>query len=186
MSLPLWECGLKYGVWRVPVQHGWSLPLWECGLKYYNSDNSHNHFLSLPLWECGLKFRSTGLRHVNGCHSPCGSVDWNYDYLKTGTLTSVTPLVGVWIEIADRKSLEQIQMSLPLWECGLKSPGFVLIVGANPSLPLWECGLKFVTTFKFVILSRHSPCGSVDWNREVGIILLSVNLSLPLWECGLK
>ena len=163
-----------------------SLPLWECGLKYYNSDNSHNHFLSLPLWECGLKFRSTGLRHVNGCHSPCGSVDWNYDYLKTGTLTSVTPLVGVWIEIADRKSLEQIQMSLPLWECGLKSwsrnnpavrKSVTPLVGvwieitsdryftrSLASLPLWECGLKCL--YKNLNL-HHEP-------------------SLPLWEWGLK
>ena len=33
----------------------------------------------------------------------------------------VTPLVGVWIEIAQRLAFHIMNMSLPLWECGLKS-----------------------------------------------------------------
>ena len=78
-------------------------------------------------------------------------------------------------------------MSLPLWECGLKSLSFsvllcrhrvtpfmgvwieilisVGIVAENgKSLPLWECGLKF------------------DYLEKMP----QVKWSLPLWECGLK
>ena len=33
-----------------------SLPLWECGLKYYFTLNKVRDYKSLPLWECGLKW----------------------------------------------------------------------------------------------------------------------------------
>ena len=33
LSLPLWECGLKYKGYIPPVHLEPSLPLWECGLK---------------------------------------------------------------------------------------------------------------------------------------------------------
>ena len=36
------------------------------------------------------------------------------------------------------------------------------------------------------IAYRHSPCGSVDWNRGVTGIHTSLARSLPLRECGLK
>ena len=55
-------------------------------------------------------------------------------------------------------------LSLPLWECGLKSRVYSDDNIAQLSLPLWECGLK----------SYEYP------------ISLKVIMSLPLWECGLK
>ena len=55
--------------------------------------------LSLPSWECGLKFQ--GLRCL--C-SP----------------DSVTPFVGVWIEIGQPQLQIHFHSSLPSWECGLK------------------------------------------------------------------
>ena len=40
----------------------------------------------------------------------------------------VTPLVGVWIEITNNRHDHRNPLSLPLWECGLKSfsysPGY--------------------------------------------------------------
>ena len=57
LSLPLWECGLKYAILAVQLMTLWSLPLWECGLKSY-------------------------MVMIKGKH------------------IHVTPLVGVWIEIA--------------------------------------------------------------------------------------
>ena len=36
MSLPAWECGLKFSFAIVVVQINGSLPAWECGLKYIN------------------------------------------------------------------------------------------------------------------------------------------------------
>ena len=32
----------------------------------------------------------------------------------------VAPFVGVWIEISDHRSYTSSNVSLPLWECGLK------------------------------------------------------------------
>ena len=57
MSLPLWECGLKFS-WTVRIiAYFLSLPLWECGLKWCISSHPRPHpFWSLPLRECGLKF----------------------------------------------------------------------------------------------------------------------------------
>ena len=54
---------------------------------------------SLPVWECGLKLHS--LR-------------------KEMAVLSVTPCVGVWIEMLEWKYIEPEEASLPVWECGLK------------------------------------------------------------------
>ena len=100
LSLPLWECGLKFVWMNIILKLLQSLPLWECGLKYYlmviickpsvvtplvgvwieipDCPLVPLPTASLPLWECGLKF-------VKFFHSPI--------------VASVTPLVGVWIEI---------------------------------------------------------------------------------------
>ena len=75
--------------------------------------------LSLPLWECGLK---------------------SYDEIVAYENAGVTPLVGVWIEIAWSDWTRMITTSLPLWECGLKYD---------------ECDT-------LACPPSHSPCGSVD------------------------
>ena len=54
----------------------------------------------------------------------------------------VTPFVGVWIEIKHSAGFGQLNMSLTLWECGLKSELDAYRLSAYASLPLWECGLK--------------------------------------------
>ena len=78
MSLPSWECGLKYefidcykgveyvapfvGVWIEIIMYNnmkyeeTSLPSWECGLKYPIYKTFTVVGMSLPSWECGLKF----------------------------------------------------------------------------------------------------------------------------------
>ena len=72
--------------------------------------------------------------------------------------------MGVWIEIFKILPMALAKLSLPLWECGLKSVkmgkltfpcGVTPLVGVwieikdtqktlsyDESLPLWECGLK--------------------------------------------
>ncbi len=56
---------------------------------------------------------------------------------------SVTPCVGVWIEINDGGAREDIPKgSLPAWECGLKSNVRIVTKMHYTSLPAWECGLK--------------------------------------------
>ena len=57
---------------------------------------------------------------------------------------AVTPFVGVWIEIVDDRTGDQITQSLPSWECGLKYQPYLYRSIRNVSLPSWECGLKYV------------------------------------------
>ena len=106
--------------------------------------------MSLPLWECGLKYNC---------------------YLLTHLGTSVTPLVGVWIEIAMLVHTCHNSSSLPLWECGLKCG---IISGVNTaigSLPLWECGLKYII---------HSDC------MICGIVTPLVGVWIEIHQAGRK
>ncbi len=98
-SLPLWERGLKFVVFKAiyelasvaPLVGAWieivvmdvnlytptaSLPLWERGLKFTMDGEVIFDEKSLPLWERGLKFwKSARLSEGLTCRSPCGSVD---------------------------------------------------------------------------------------------------------------
>ena len=93
--------------------------------------------------------------------------------------------MGVWIEISLYVLLLIVIVSLPSWECGLKSeracateiPWSVApFVGVwieickssfvsveIVSLPSWECGLKlYILQSAFSFLTRRSLRGSVD------------------------
>ena len=75
MSLPAWECGLKYGRAERNGSGSVSLPAWECGLK---SRPCHIPFwtgVSLPAWECGLKLEHYSRGMGEASHSLRGSVD---------------------------------------------------------------------------------------------------------------
>ena len=54
----------------------------------------------------------------------------------------VTPLAGVWIEMAGSRQSRRMQESLPLRECGLKLNHRISRYDHAESLPLRECGLK--------------------------------------------
>ena len=136
-----------------------SLPLRECGLKYHNCNYMHQNFCHSP---CGsvdwnshiaIAFLSllshspcgsvdwnqevTNIFWFNTCHSPCGSVDWNFcprllpveELLLSLPLREcglkyqlsmlrpdcfVTPLAGVWIEIACKSSAQLYALVTPL------------------------------------------------------------------------
>ena len=98
MSLPLWECGLKFNCYTNREVPGIVTPLVGVWIEIVIAINLYTFFLSLPLWECGLKciyisensvsfFVTplvgvwieivTGIHPVSSCfgHSPCGSVD---------------------------------------------------------------------------------------------------------------
>ena len=75
----------------------------------------------------------------------------------------VTPLVGVWIEIAISQLIFTYWPVTPLvgvWIEMYRLP-FLCIEG-GASLPLWECGLKYLDFFFSDRVVGHSPCGSVD------------------------
>ena len=54
----------------------------------------------------------------------------------------VTPCVGVWIEIQYTNTVINGIPSLPAWECGLKYISGSYYFADRGSLPAWECGLK--------------------------------------------
>ena len=58
-------------------------------------------------------------------------------------------------------------LSLPAWECGLKSFFKNVMFGAVGSLPAWECGLKYCIFTAISCQQRHSLRGSVDWNPVI-------------------
>ena len=78
---------------------------------------------------------------------------------------NVTPLVGVWIEMTLRLTLNMRAQSLPLWECGLKLVYCVYLSVDNNVTPL--VGVWIEIYFATYLSNLHI-------------------LSLPLWECGLK
>ena len=117
-----------------------SLPLWECGLKCFTPANVKKWLVSLPLWECGLKLCAVVAVAALSRHSPCGSVDWNLLHYMQNASGFVTPLVGVWIEIAWHQNVHFLYLSLPLWECGLKliySSLLYLIRIVTPLVGVW-------------------------------------------------
>ncbi len=166
MSLPAWECGLKYepyncyhtthevtpcvGVWiemmeiASVINATVSLPAWECGLKSPAARICMLNLLSLPAWECGLKWRVKIRNRFKIRHSLRGSVDWNGLTVNSRcNITIVTPCVGVWIEIF---------LGVPS-EC--KSQGHSLRGSVDWNMPETD----------FNRLSwGHSLRGSVDWN----------------------
>ena len=57
---------------------------------------------------------------------------------------------------------------------------------STKSLLMWECGLKPRRPDRRIYTSRHSLCGSVDWNSRAIPPSPSRPKSLLMWECGLK
>ena len=77
-------------------------------------------------------------------------------------ILTVTPLVGVWIEIAVFASIAACNTVTPLVGVWIEI-GIQYAIQQNlPSLPLWECGLKSVSQWYGWYARCHSPCGSVD------------------------
>ena len=87
-----------------------------------------------------------------------------YILLRLPASSPVTPCMGVWIEMSMIAPKDPLNMSLPVWECGLKWYNRQLTLPIYLSLPVWECGLKSV---EYQPMDLHP-------------------LSLPVWECGLK
>ena len=122
----------------------------------------------------------------------------------------VTPLVGVWIEIAQIDiSFTACFKSLPLWECGLKSSldeASVLRSFVTPLVGVWIEMISMTSFAGFVnvtplvgvwieILYCQPKVRHFQVTPLVGVwIEISIEAlygmgdasSLPLWECGLK
>ena len=99
-----------------------SLPSWECGLKYQFFQNLfHCHYVT-PFVGVWIEIGIVEHKSVSTCVTPFVGV-W-IEIGKTPTshsISGVTPFVGVWIEICYRSIIGLLQqLSLPSWECGLK------------------------------------------------------------------
>ena len=82
---------------------------------------------------------------------------------KEAPALSVTPLVGVWIEIVWIIASSPFYASLPLWECGLKLVSEAASIAASEVTPL--VGVWIEMNKKGGDCQPvwcHSPCGSVD------------------------
>ena len=100
MSLPSWECGLKYLYCIISILFCNVAPF--VGVWIEICYTVVMHFLlgtSLPSWECGLKYIIQQLAFK---------------------IHTVAPFVGVWIEIFATSDIFVEYQSLPSWECGLK------------------------------------------------------------------
>ena len=76
VSLPSWECGLKFSDSALRSEKLPSLPSWECGLKLKYINALLVLLASLPSWECGLKlYKFAPMRKIGESHSLRGSVD---------------------------------------------------------------------------------------------------------------
>ena len=192
LSLPLRECGLKFQFpvsFLLPYRHS------PCGSVDWNqrtiadraNKNCHSPCGSVD-WNQRIRckcFRT--LRH-SPCgsvdwnwiadadtqrfwgHSPCGSVDWNCESIFIFAITKlVTPLAGVWIEITGISSFVACYLVTPLAGVWIEIDGNVWTLWRTTSLPLRECGLKLHLHSCRHVSSRHSPCGSVDWNSRLTI-----------------
>ena len=74
----------------------------------------------------------------------------------------VAPRVGAWIETSTEKDIDLKEMSLPVWERGLKLTFTHNDDHLPLSLPVWERGLKLQKVMSLVRRWCRSPCGSVD------------------------
>ena len=99
-----------------------SLPLWECGLKYLLAAASLLPLLSLPLWECGLKSLKKKKRQPFDCVAPFVGV-WIEIFINTNILLIDILSLPLWecgLKSVIDSNIAVAAGSLPLWECGLK------------------------------------------------------------------
>ena len=69
----------------------------------------------------GMEFKKEDCKEYKTIVTPFAGVwiEMFHTASKAGA-SFVTPFVGVWIEIKHSAGFGQLNMSLPLWECGLK------------------------------------------------------------------
>ena len=78
-----------------------SLPSWECGLKFCIELSFSKKQRSLPSWECGLKLYPASKHGKTAYVAPFVGVWIEISKMSAFyQLSAVAPFVGVWIEIA--------------------------------------------------------------------------------------
>ena len=70
--------------------------------------------------------------------------------------------MGVWIETTMRTEARGLQMSHPVWVCGLKLAIVLVGIIRDMSHPVWVCGLKRGRPPEPSTCRRHTLYGCVD------------------------
>ena len=112
---------------------------------------------------------------------PCGAVSWNDEIVENIKNPTVSPLVGLWVEILIVLMNSWPLLSAPLWGCELK----------YWKLSLWwswwsqpPCGAVSWNTLQQDLdrkSYRQPPCGAVSWNVTC-IIQFQIDFCQP--PCG--
>ena len=122
------------------------------------------------------------------CHSLRGSVDWNqYIYQLYLNFLGHSLRGSVDWNVWTIRCNSRLHMSLPSWECGLKSPWLQKHKTTCPVTPFVGVWIEIPNSiYPFLRCESHSLRGSVDWNWYCYCNMGYVTWSLPSWECGLK
>ena len=75
LSLPAWECGLKYELEIFDTLQQMVTPCVGVWIEIEGYEYYLNKLRSLPAWECGLKLKQPIMSAVKISHSLRGSVD---------------------------------------------------------------------------------------------------------------
>ena len=73
----------------------------------------------------------------------------------------VTPCVGVWIEIIEYLMTGNEPVSLPAWECGLKSSTYDFVTPPVPVTPCVGVWIEIAETFAACAETLVTPCVGV-------------------------
>ena len=139
-----------------------SLPAWECGLKYNICDNVKVLDIVTPcvgVWiEIAVPIQNLSEEVV----TPCVGV-WieMAEWYRNRGCGFVTPCVGVWIEIARFPAASTRLSVTPCVGVWIEIPYHFARYSTNGSLPAWECGLKFVVFVCLSLLDIVTPCVGV-------------------------
>ena len=156
-----------------------SLPSWECWLKYYAIYDVTDEEQSLPSWECWLKF--------DIYEELCDTLDvtpfvgvliesqWSSGWILINT---VTPFVGVLIESFPFFwfALTSIGHSLR-GSVDWKSYIVARCIVSKWSLHSWECWLKASMSTLIQKINCHSLRGSVDWKTKICAVCADIKFT---------
>ena len=99
---------------------------------------------------------------------------------------SVTPCMGVWIEMTCALLLAVNDTSLPVWECGLKYVKHYFSASSASVTPCMGVWIEICYSRSVIQSSSVTPCMGVWIEIKICLKSSSLVLSLPVWECGLK
>ena len=100
---------------------------------------------------------------------------------------TVTPCVGVWIEMAITSYAMNFTIVTPCVGVWIEMGEPPEDITRDESLPAWECGLKYTMNYQKYYPTSVTPCVGVWIEIEYSNVWEYVHKSsLPAWECGLK